>query len=118
MFGKDCEDRSHEHHIPLIVDEAHGAHFRYFPTIFRYQQQKLGADVVVQSFHKTMPSMTQTAVLHNCSDRVDGTELIRQIYGNLSDQQSVLYSYGKYGCLHRKDGKRRTSDVSGFYQNS
>ena len=69
----------HRYEIPLIVDEAHGAHFHfsnYFPT----SAAELGADLVIQSFHKTLPSMTQTAVLHNCSDRVD-SRLIRRFMG-------------------------------------
>ena len=70
---------THKYEIPLIVDEAHGAHFHfsnYFPT----SAVKLGADLVIQSFHKTLPAMTQTAILHNCSDRVDG-RLIRRFMG-------------------------------------
>ena len=67
---------AHEHQVPLIVDEAHGAHFRY-SSYFPVPAEKLGADVVIQSFHKTLPSMTQTAVLHRCSDLVDGTKLAR-----------------------------------------
>ncbi|MDO5136501.1 MAG: aminotransferase class I/II-fold pyridoxal phosphate-dependent enzyme, partial [Eubacteriales bacterium] len=67
---------AHKYGIPLIVDEAHGPHFRfspYFPT----SAVDLGADVVVQSFHKTLPSLTQTAVLHLCSDRVDREKIKR-----------------------------------------
>ena len=70
---------THKYEIPLIVDEAHGAHFHfsnYFPT----SAVELGADLVIQSFHKTLPAMTQTAILHNCSDRVDG-RLIRRFMG-------------------------------------
>ena len=55
--------------IPLIVDEAHAAHFvfdKYFPD----SATKQGADLVIQSTHKTLPSFTQTAVLHLCSDLI------------------------------------------------
>ena len=62
-------DVAHSYGIPLIVDEAHGAHFR-FSDYFPASAVDLGADVVIQSFHKTLPAMTQTAVLHLCSDRV------------------------------------------------
>lgn len=47
----------------LIVDEAHGAHFG-FHSYFPESSVKLGADFVIQSLHKTLPSFTQTAVLH------------------------------------------------------
>ena len=47
----------------LIVDEAHGAHFPFHP-VFPQSAITLGADIVVQSFHKTLPALGQTAVLH------------------------------------------------------
>ncbi|HAA25493.1 MAG TPA: arginine decarboxylase SpeA, partial [Ruminiclostridium sp.] len=54
----------------LLVDEAHGAHFafsqRFPPTAI-----SLGADMAVQSFHKTLPALTQAAVLHIGSRRVN-----------------------------------------------
>lgn len=53
----------HQAGLPLIVDEAHGAHFRYSRS-FPKSALELGADVVIQSVHKTLPSLTQTAVLH------------------------------------------------------
>lgn len=49
--------------IPVLVDEAHGAHFKggdFFPT----SAIEFGADVVVQSAHKTLPAMTMGAYLH------------------------------------------------------
>ena len=53
----------HERGLFLIVDEAHGAHFRYI-SLFPQSALELGADVVIQSVHKTLPSLTQTALLH------------------------------------------------------
>lgn len=53
----------HKYHAYLIIDEAHGAHFSlssYFPESSVNQ----GADLVIQSLHKTLPSFTQTAALH------------------------------------------------------
>lgn len=50
---------AHHYGVPLIVDEAHGAHFRfsdYFPVL----AAQLGADVVINSVHKTLPCLTQT----------------------------------------------------------
>ena len=70
---------AHKYNVPLIVDEAHGAHFR-FSDYFPVSATELGADIVVQSFHKTLPAMTQTAVIHNCSNRVDD-KLIRRFMG-------------------------------------
>ncbi|MCR5452322.1 MAG: aminotransferase class I/II-fold pyridoxal phosphate-dependent enzyme, partial [Lachnospiraceae bacterium] len=53
----------HEKGLPLIVDEAHGAHFGFHPFFPESALQK-GADLVIQSVHKTLPSLTQTAILH------------------------------------------------------
>ena len=61
----------HRAGLPLIVDEAHGAHFRY-DAMFPVSALDLGADVVIQSVHKTLPSLTQTALLHTKCNRPDG----------------------------------------------
>ncbi len=52
--------------IPLIVDEAHGAHLPFMDNVGELPPSAitLGADIVVQSLHKTLPSLTQTAILH------------------------------------------------------
>lgn len=90
----------HRYDIPLIVDEAHGAHFHfsnYFPT----SAAELGADLVIQSFHKTLPSMTQTAVLHNCSDRVD-SRLIRRFMGIYqSSSPSYILMASMDACMEK-----------------
>ena len=54
---------AHEKGIPLIVDEAHGAHFGFHPY-FPDNSNTKGADIVIHSLHKTLPSLTQTALLH------------------------------------------------------
>lgn len=62
----------HERNIPLIVDAAHGAHFGFGKEYDKEQEYssvpqsavKQGADIVIHSIHKTLPSMTQTALIH------------------------------------------------------
>ncbi|MCD8218390.1 MAG: aminotransferase class V-fold PLP-dependent enzyme [Clostridiales bacterium] len=61
-------DIVHGYGIPLIVDEAHGAHFG-FSEGFPQKAIALGADLCVESLHKTLPSYTQTAVLHMARQR-------------------------------------------------
>ena len=61
---------SHENNALLIVDEAHGAHLKFSKKLPKGAED-LGADIVVQSLHKTLPAFTQTSALHVCSDRVD-----------------------------------------------
>lgn len=60
----------HKHNIILIVDEAHGAHFN-FSNNFPKSAIKCGANIVIQSFHKTLPSFTQCGVLHLNSSLVN-----------------------------------------------
>ena len=59
----------HRHGVPLIVDAAHGAHLGFSP-FFPPSPVKEGADLVVMSLHKTLPSLTQTAVLHLRGERI------------------------------------------------
>ena len=60
----------HKYNTVLIVDEAHGAHFGISEKI-PVPAYKLGADLVIESTHKTLPAMTQTALLHLKGDRID-----------------------------------------------
>lgn len=69
---------AHAREIPVFVDEAHGAHLG-FSDFFPQSACQLGADLVVQSFHKTLPSLTQTAVLHCNSTRISRDEVARQL---------------------------------------
>src|SRR5699024_2787990 len=54
----------------VIVDEAHGAHLSFTDRLIS-SSLNLGADLVIQSVHKTLPALTQTSLLHINSDRVD-----------------------------------------------
>lgn len=68
----------HERDKILIVDEAHGAHLgldRHLPT----GAVAAGADLVIHSLHKTLPAMTQTALLHVQGERVDRERLRRYL---------------------------------------
>lgn len=60
---KAIADYLHGQYIPLLVDEAHGAHLSLHPA-FEGSAVTAGADLVVQSLHKTLPTLTQTALLH------------------------------------------------------
>ena len=60
---KAIADIAHRKGIPLIVDEAHGAHFSLHPEL-PVSALALGADLVNHSVHKTLAGLTQTALLH------------------------------------------------------
>lgn len=63
-------DIVHKHNATLIVDECHGAHF-VFSDKFPHSALADGADVVVNSWHKTLPCLNQAAVLSIMTQRVD-----------------------------------------------
>ena len=86
----------HEHNIPLIVDEAHGAHFK-FSCEFPQTAVEQGADIVINSVHKTLPSLTQTAVMHINYGYVNVSKVKR--YWNI--YQSTSPSYILMGSIDR-----------------
>ncbi|MDQ0258006.1 arginine/lysine/ornithine decarboxylase [Evansella vedderi] len=63
----------------VLVDEAHGAHLLFQDERWPKSAIYAGADVVVQSTHKMLPSMTMTSILHVNSSRVDKTKLLRYL---------------------------------------
>lgn len=73
---KTISDIAHKHNSILIVDECHGAHF-VFSDIFPHSALTDGADVVVNSWHKTLPVLNQGAVLSIKSERVN-TQRIKE----------------------------------------
>lgn len=46
--------------MKVLIDSAHGAHFGVCEKLPK-SALELGADMVVMSAHKTLPSLTQTA---------------------------------------------------------
>lgn len=83
----------HAKGLPLIVDEAHGAHLG-FAEGFAQNSNRLGADVVIHSLHKTLPSMTQTALLH-CNGKLVNRDKIRRflrIYQSSSPSYVLMAS--------------------------
>lgn len=81
----------HKKGIPLIVDSAHGAHLGFHPA-WPENCVKLGADLVIESLHKTLPAPNQTAVLHVNSSLVDRNKLKRflQIYQTSSPSYLLM----------------------------
>ncbi|MFF5997056.1 aminotransferase class I/II-fold pyridoxal phosphate-dependent enzyme [Lysinibacillus sp. KU-BSD001] len=77
IVAKDLKEQialCHAQNIPVLVDEAHGAHFtasERFPT----SALDLGADVVVQSAHKTLPAMTMASFMHVKSTLVSNSKI-------------------------------------------
>ncbi len=104
---------AHHRGIPLIVDAAHGAHFR-FGADFPAAALDCGADLVVESLHKTLPSLTQTALLHVKSALVDNDEVAYQlqIFQSSSPSYLLLASITECLALMAKDGANMMAKYS------
>lgn len=99
---------AHRYGIPVIVDQAHGAHFGFHPN-FPKSAVTQGADLVIHSVHKTLPAPTQTALLHRNGNLVSG-ELLRKYLGIYqSSSPSYLLMAGIDSCMRimGKEGEKR-----------
>ena len=88
----------HAHGAALIVDEAHGAHFG-FGAGFPENAVRLGADAVIMSLHKTLPSFTQTALLHCNGTRIDPGRVARYLGVYETSSPSYLFMAGMDACI-------------------
>ena len=110
----------HGHGKTLIVDEAHGAHFG-FGHGFPDSAVNLGADVVIHSLHKTLPSLTQTGIVHICTERVSPAALADALAVFETSSPSYLLMTSIDGCVSRlrQQGEKLFSAwenaLDGFY---
>jgi arginine/lysine/ornithine decarboxylase len=100
-------DIAHRHSIPVLVDSAHGAHFgfsEYFPP----NPVSCGADIVVASLHKTLPALTQCALLHVSGGLIDEGRLASElaVFQTSSPSYVLLSSIDR--CLRLLDGGGET----------
>lgn len=101
----------HKYQVPLMVDEAHGAHFG-FSNGFPKSASQLGADLIIESVHKTLPSFTQTALLH-----INGTLVDREkIKKYLSIYQTSSPSYVFMGGMDYLTGLLKNKGDKLFYE--
>lgn len=98
-------DYAHSKDIAVIVDEAHGAHLGLSEELPKTALEE-GADIVIQSTHKTLPSFTQSSMIHIQGDRVNKEQLlsILKIIESSSPSYMLMASleiavdiYNKYG---------------------
>lgn len=89
----------HKHNAVLIIDEAHGSHLG-FHSYFPESAVKCGADIVVQSLHKTMKGLTQTGLLHIIGNRVNKTDIKKylEIFQTSSPSYVLMSSIDKCVC--------------------
>ena len=106
-------DAAHEYGIPLIIDEAHGAHLEYADQCHSFPKSALeyGADIVIQSLHKTLPCFTQTAILHVKGKLVDQDRISRYLSMFQTSSPSYLFMAGMERCIRYMDGDGRNGMV-------
>ena len=93
----------HIFNVPLIVDSAHGAHFGlYEPFVSEWNcpdASKEGADIVIESLHKTLPSFTQTAMVLVNGNRVE-RDLFERYYSIYqTSSPSYVFMAGADRCM-------------------
>jgi arginine decarboxylase len=81
----------HNHGLPLIVDEAHGAHFQFHPAL-PTSALAAQADLVIQSTHKTLSALTQASMLHMKGDSRSGSRCQRVNLGRLARALELVQS--------------------------
>lgn len=101
----------HEAGMVLIVDQAHGAHLHFFGAYLGEpfkSADDLGADIVIQSTHKTLASFTQSAIVNLCTDRVDKYlfEDKLQLIESTSPSYLLMASLDINGDLLEREGDR------------
>lgn len=88
---------AHKHGVPVLVDSAHGAHlgFGNFPK----GAAQSGADLVVHSLHKTLPCLTQTAVLHRNGTMISREDVQAAVNVFQTSSPSYLLLASIDGCV-------------------
>ncbi len=89
---------AHECNVVLIVDAAHGAHFG-FDEGFPSSAVSDGADIVINSVHKTLPAPTQTALIHINGPLADRERIRRMLRIYQSSSPSYLLMAGTDDCM-------------------
>lgn len=125
---KSIAEEVHKHNKILIVDQAHGAHLKFFHkyhvTNMPLSAEEAGADLVINSTHKTLASLTQSAILNRNSDRTDPLVLEDKLQCIESTSPSyVLMASLDINCaIIRKHGeqliKEWNDNLNYFYENA
>ncbi|MGL4912538.1 MAG: aminotransferase class I/II-fold pyridoxal phosphate-dependent enzyme [Romboutsia sp.] len=103
---------AHSKEMILIVDEAHGAHLELSDELPK-SALALGADLVIQSTHKTLPAFTQSSMIHINSHRVDYNKLLSvlRMIESSSPSYLLLSSLELAMDIYEKHGERLMTEL-------
>lgn len=107
---------AHKKQIPVIVDAAHGAHFA-IDDRFPKSAVACGADIVIHSIHKTLPALTQTALLHIQGDIIDRSRLRRFLQIYQTSSPSYILMAGIEQCITLLEEQKKELCDEFFKQN-
>lgn len=118
---QDIIELAHQSGISVLIDEAHGAHF-VIGDPFPPSAVQLGADMVVQSAHKTLPAMTMGSYLHFNSSSIKLEKVLDylQVFQSSSPSYPIMASLdlarSYIGNYHSEDGEFLLSKINTFKQ--
>jgi arginine decarboxylase len=103
---------AHARDIPLIVDQAWGAHYGFHPDFPEHALQA-GADALVTSAHKALLSYTQAALVLARTSRLDPDRLERgfDATNTTSPAGTIAGSIDAMRALLQREGRERLSGV-------
>ncbi len=109
---KSISNSVHSHGAKLLVDAAHGAHIGY-SECFPQSAVSLGADISIESLHKTLTSLTQSAMLYaNSGIDAEKIEYALDIFETSSPSYILFASIDKCLDIIEKDGARLFEEYS------
>ena len=106
---KEIIELAHSYKIPVLVDEAHGAHLLLDEELKESDAIRCGADLVVMSLHKTLPAMTQTALLHLQGDliKAENVDHALDVFETSSPSYILMASVAECIEYVKNEGKHR-----------
>ncbi|MDO4535563.1 MAG: aminotransferase class V-fold PLP-dependent enzyme [Clostridium perfringens] len=104
---KICKEKD----IAVLIDSAHGAHYGFNKKLPK-SPQELGADMVVMSAHKTLPSLTQTSYLHvNNLKYLSKVEFYKGIFMSTSPSYMMMMSLDYARNFLEKEGENEYNNL-------
>ena len=121
---------AHDAGVPLLVDEAWGPHFHFHPAL-PIDAIEAGADMCINSTHKMLGSLSQTAMLHHKGERIklDRLKAVVKLFLSTSPNLVLVASLDvarrqmamEGGALLSRtielanDTRRRLNEIPGIY---
>ena len=109
---KNISEKCKKYSLDLIVDNSHGAHLAFYEK-GKLHPINLGADISVDSIHKTLPALTGAALLHAKADLCEKSLLkdSMKVFASTSPSYLILQSIEKAVDWLEIHGEKQHSDL-------